>query len=352
MTTALMTIVILGFIILVHELGHFIAARRADILCHEFSMGFGPALYSWWGGETKFSIRLIPLGGYVLMAGEIPSGPEGEPDEDGPYPPAEPGRNFNDKSIAARMGVIAAGPVTNFIAAFVVFFVVLAAVGVPVPTVEIAAVAPDLAADQGGVQPGDRMLNIDGVEIHRWEDVVMTVRDRPDRKIQMTVERDGREVRLDLVVGRSPQEEDVGYIGIEPAVRDERLALIPALTGAASWTALMLVMLVDVFLRLFQGETANLLGVVGLGAEVGHAATLGLSSVLWMVATISASIGFFQLLPIPALDGSRLIFLAIEAIRGRPMDPEKEGIINFLGFAFLILLVLYVTFQDITRLFG
>ncbi|MFO8060209.1 MAG: M50 family metallopeptidase [Bacillota bacterium] len=351
MTTVFLTIIILGFIILVHELGHFIAARRAGILCHEFSIGFGPVLHSWWGGETRFSVRLIPLGGYVLMAGEVPSGPE-EDEDDAPYPPAEPGRSFPDKSVLTRMGVIAAGPATNFIAAFVVFFVVLALVGIPAPTVEIAAVAEGLAADRAGVLPGDRVLSIDGVDIERWDDVVMTVRERPNRQVTMTVERDEETVALEMVIGISPQEPGVGYIGIEPELRSERIPILPAVAEAASWTGLMLLMLLEVFLRLFQGETANLLGVVGLGAEVGRAATLGLASVLWMVATISASIGFFQLLPIPALDGSRLVFLIIEAIRGRPMDPEKEGMINFLGFAFLILLVLYVTFQDITRLFG
>lgn len=350
MTTAVMTIVILGFIILVHELGHFIAARRAGILCHEFAIGFGPVLYSWRDPETRFSVRLIPLGGYVLMAGEIPSGPEDEGES--PFPPAEPGRNFTDKPVLTRMGVIAAGPATNFVAAFAVFFVVLAGVGVPAPTVEIAAVMPDLAADRAGVRPGDQVLAIDGVDIETWDDVVMTVRERPDRQVQMLVQRDGRQVELELLVGRSPHEREAGYIGIEPQVRTERIPAVPAVAEAASWTGVVLIMLFEVFLRLFQGETANLLGVVGLGAEVGRAATLGAASVLWMVATISASIGFFQLLPIPALDGSRLIFLVIEGIRGRPMDPEREGMINFLGFAFLILLVLYVTFQDITRLLG
>lgn len=351
MSTVVITIIILGFIILVHELGHFVAARRADVMCHEFSIGFGPALYTWHSGETRFAIRVIPLGGYVIMAGEVVSpAEEGAEEEDAPWPPAEPGRNIGDKSVPTRMLVFAAGSLTNFLAAIVVFFIVFAAVGIPQVSVVLEEVEPGYPAAEAGLRSGDRILSIDGVQIQTWQDVVETVQDRPNREVVIVVQRDGRQVDLLVNVGTSPEEEDIGYIGVLPRVIPVRTPIPRALTQAVTWTLTTIVMLAQVFIRMLGGETGNLLGVVGLGAEVGRAAELGLANVLWMVGAISASVGFFQLLPIPSLDGSRLLFLLIEAVRGRPMDPEREGLINMIGFAFLVLLIIYVTFQDITRL--
>jgi len=347
--TILMTILVLSFIILVHELGHFIAARRAGILCHEFSIGFGPALYSWDDGETHFFVRSIPLGGYVLMAGEVAS-PAEEGNVQTPYPPAEPGRNLADKSALQRMTVFAAGPATNFLAAMVLFFVIFGVVGIPQPTSQIERVEAGYPAEEAGIEVGDRIAAINGVQTETWEDVVREIRGRPGEETTITVERDGQRQEVSVEIGYSPHEEGIGYIGIQPTSHPVRQSLPAAAIEAVAWTAMVFVMLVEVFINLLGGETEALLGIVGVGAEVGRAAEMGLANVLWTTASISASIGFFQLLPIPALDGSKLLFLLVEVIRGRPLDPRKEGLINFIGFAFLILLVIYITFQDIARL--
>ncbi len=347
--TILMTIVILSFIIVVHELGHFIAARRVGILCHEFSVGFGPALYSWSDGETEFFLRAIPLGGYVLMAGEVAS-PAEEGDRELPYPPAEPGRNLNDKSPLQRMAVFISGPLTNFVAAMAIFFVIFGVVGIPFPTAEIERIESGYAAEEAGIRPGDRIVAINGGETESWDDIVEEIRARPGEEATITVERDGEQRDVAVNVGYSPHEEGIGYIGIQPATSPVRQSIPAAAFEAVAWTGMMFVMLVEVFVNLLGGQTDALLGVVGVGAEVGRAAEMGLANVLWATASISASIGFFQLLPIPALDGSKLLFLLVEVIRGRPLDPEKEGLLNFIGFAFLILLVIYITFQDIARL--
>jgi len=210
-----------------------------------------------------------------------------------------------------------------------------------------------LPAEQAGLQQGDDIVAIDGQEVHAWEDIAgMIAESEPGEQIHVQYERVDRVEETTVNITESPHEEGVGYVGLQPTTQPDRQPLLQAAGEAIAWTGIVIVMLAEVFIDLLGGQTEALLGVVGVGAEVGRAAEMGLANVLWTVAAISSSIGFFQLLPIPALDGSRILFLLVEKIRGEPIDPEKEGLINFLGFAFLIALVIYVTFQDISRLIG
>ncbi len=336
----------LGVLVLVHELGHFLVARRAGVLCHEFSIGFGPKLYSWKPGETQFSLRAIPLGGYVLMAGEIPG-------ESGKELMAEPGRNLNEKSVWTRMSIAAAGSFTNFLLAIVLFFIIFSLLGIPTPTLVLDHVEPGLPADQAGLEAGDRVIALNGEPVESWMEVVFTVRDHLETPVIFTVERNNQIIENEVVPQADP---DQGHpqVGIASQVETIREPVLTALWEAIKWTGEVLVLLVVTLTRMITGREGadQLIGVVGMGAEVGRAAQMGLANVLALAGSISASLGFINLLPIPALDGSRLVYLVIERISGKPLDPEKEGLINLIGFVLLILLAIYVTFQDITRLTG
>ncbi len=352
MTTFVMPIIVLGMLILLHELGHFLVARSAGILCREFSIGFGPSIYTWESGETDFSLRLIPLGGYVLMAGEMGFDEE-EDEEDSPFRPAEPGRNFTDKSVLTRMGVISAGPITNLLTALVLFFVIYSIVGIPVPTLQIGEIEPGYPAQEAGFQRGDEIVMIEGQSVDEWGDVVEIVQINPHQQLTFTVQRNQQHIDIDVVPREHPERE-YGYIGMAPQTQSKRQPVGMAFANAFHWTGQVIFLLGATLWQMITGATGTdqLMGVVGMGAEIGRAAEMGLANLLSLTGSISASLGFLNLLPIPALDGSKLIFLGYEGITGHGIDPDKESFINMIGFALLIGLFLYVTFQDVMRLTG
>ena len=350
MVTALLTIVLLGILILVHEAGHFLVARRVGVLCHEFAIGFGPKIYSWEGGETTFSLRAIPLGGYVLMAGENASALEGEVPAE-----SEVGRRLGDQSVGARAAIMAAGPLTNIVLAAVLFFTIYAAVGVPFPSLTVAEVQPEYPAAAAGIQEGDRIVGLNGEPVEEWADVVRRVRENPGNPMTFALVRNGRELNVEVVPEiRSEDGEAIGFAGIGAELDTIRLSPGTALVQALSWTFMVIVLLGRTLMEIVVGTTGSdqLMGVVGMGVEVGRATQMGLASLLSLMGSISASIGFINLLPIPVLDGSRLVLLGVEAISGKTLDPEKESLINLVGVALLILLALYVTVQDILRITG
>ncbi len=350
MLTVIITVLMLGLLILVHEAGHFLVARHNGVLCHEFSIGFGPLLHSWEGDETTYSLRAIPLGGYVLMAGETASALEGEP------PPGEEvGRRMNDKSLGTRAAIMVAGPLTNIVVAVLVFFLIYAAVGVPYPSLIVNEVQEGYPAASSGIEVGDRIVAAGGEPVEEWMDVVTVVREHPGDTLTFTVEREGSTREFQLTPAETEEAgETIGYAGIGSETEHVRFPITTSLLQALSWTFTVIVLLGRTIGEIIVGTTGTdqLMGVVGIGAEVGRAAQMGLASVLALAGSISASVGFINLLPLPVLDGGRLLLLGVEAVSGNKLDPQKESLINLVGVALLILLALYVTVQDILRLTG
>ncbi len=351
MVTILLTIVVLGIIILVHEAGHFLMARRAGILCHEFSIGFGPEIASWGSGETKFALRAIPLGGYVLMAGETPSALEGEESVD-----AVPvGRRMTDQTPGVRAKVMAAGSVTNIVLAIIIFFTIYAIVGVPFPTLTIAEVQEGLPGAEAGLAVGDRIIAVDGEPVDEWMEVVESVRASPGEAVRFQVERDDTVEEITVIPEATPEGEgSIGFAGIGSETTNRRFPVWIALAEAVAWTGMVIVILARTLGEMVLGTTGTdqLMGIVGIGSEVGRATQMGLASLLSLVGSISASVGLINLLPLPVLDGGRLVLLGVEAVSGKTLDPEQESWINLIGVALLILLALYVTVQDILRITG
>lgn len=343
MQTLLLTVVVFGVLIFIHELGHFLAARRAGVRVHEFALGFGPRLLGWRRGHTQYSVRALPLGGFVRMAGMHP----GEEDL-AEVPPAE---RFLHKPVGARAAIIFAGPAMNLALAALLFTILFGWVGVPEFRLVVAEVLPGSPAEQAGLRPGDRLLAVDGDPLAEWPELVQRVQSSPGRPLRLTVERAGQRLELTVTPRPHPSDPRRGVIGVRPEIVQVRRPALAAVRDGLAWTARVTVGFVDALVRLARGQGGSeVIGPVGIGQQLGEAAQAGWAQLLFFAAVLSANLALVNLLPIPALDGSRLLFLAVEAVRGRPLDPEKEHVIHLIGFALLLLLGIVITYRDILRL--
>ncbi|MBT9172661.1 MAG: Regulator of sigma-W protease RasP [Syntrophomonadaceae bacterium] len=337
MLTFVSWVVVFGMLILVHELGHFWAARRAGIGVTEFAIGFGPRLFGWQAGETNYSLRLFPLGGFVRLVGENPE----ESMLEG---------SFQSKPVWQRFAVIAAGPLMNFLLAVLLFTLIyFAFVGIPVyQSTVIGDVLPGGRAEAVGLQNGDRLLNIAGQNVADWHDLVRVINAHPEQEITIVFQRNDHRQNVQVVPRRDPQT-GLGLIGISPQTR--LFAFLPSLQQGLTHTFGFLDLITGSILQMVTGRVPpDLVGPVGIIQIVGEVARTGIVNLLFLSAIISINLGLLNILPIPALDGSKLIFLLVEALRGRPVDPRKESFIHFVGFALLILLMIIVTYHDLLRL--
>lgn len=333
-------LIVLGFLIFVHELGHFVVAKLSGMAVDEFSLGFGPAIISKQWGETRYSLRLLPLGGYNKIAGM-------EPNDDRPD-------GFDKKPLTARIGVILAGSLSNFLIAALLFIFTLSFIGQATPSNAnmIGEVLRNSPAEQIGLQAGDRIVQIDGVRTAAWDDVASAIHVKGQQQITVTVERN-KQLQDFKVVPRYDQDLKISQIGISPAIVWERQGFLPAvnvgLKSAIDFARLIIVSLY----QLITGQVAmqNLSGPVGVMQQIGDSAHSGLGTLLMFTGMLGINLAILNLLPFPALDGSRIIFLLLEGMRGKPLNPEKEGMIHLVGFALLMGLVLLITYNDIMRLF-
>lgn len=327
-----------GLMILAHEFGHFIVAKRAGILVHTFAIGFRPTLFKWRRGETQYELNVLPLGGYVRM--------EGEDFEDG----AKSG-SFRSKSLCQRIAVIAAGPAMNLVLAVVLLAVGASAYGVPQGvTNEIVEIRPGWPAAEAGLRPRDRIVAIDGVRVEDGQQMVRTIHRSAGKPLVLDVRR-GTEIFQVRVTPRLEPRMNVGATGVTPGVQRARYDPIAAIGWGVQQSARYVSDIFTGLARVFRAGRMldDLSGPVGAVRVLSDAARAGLDSYLFMTAFLSVMIGIFNLLPIPALDGGRLMFLFVEAIRRRVVDPRREGYIHVIGFALLITLILVLTFRDLTR---
>ncbi len=334
MQTFIASILIFGLLILVHELGHFFVARLTGIRVLELAIGFGPKLVGWTKNGTDYSLRIVPLGGFCRMLGESPEEAT-EPD------------SFPRQSIPKRAATLFAGSAMNLVLALVLFFIIFFfIVGVPdTDTSTIGYIIDDSPAEEAGLEAGDRITAIDGNPISTWNEVLTSISAKPEQEIFLTVERDGSVTELAVTTELAPQVEgNRGVIGIGPKI--DMYSFFPSLVVSFERFG-------DILTALYQvvsGQAPlDVAGPVGIVHTIGEVAQTGFVNLLVLTALISINLGIINLLPIPALDGGRMLFLLIEAVRGRPIEPEKEGLIHFIGFAMLIALILLVTYQDILR---
>lgn len=332
MITAIAAIFVFLMVILFHEFGHFIAAKSVGIKVNEFSIGMGPKIFQRQKGETKYSVRVLPIGGFVSMEGE---------DEDSQDP-----RSFNRAKPWARIITVAAGAIMNFVLAVIVLIIVSYNIGIPTTTVlDTIENSPE---ERVGILSGDIIKSINGVEVDDWNSIVDRVgNSNPEDEMVVRVIRDGE--TLDFTLKPTVSEEDNRVIiGIMPKYEK---SISAAIAGGLSETSHMFQIMFNFIKMIFRGQvkTGDLTGPVGVIYTIGEAAKYGLINLLYLMGFISVNLGVFNLFPLPALDGSRIVFILIELIRGKPINPEKEGYVHFIGFILLMLLMIVVTYTDINR---
>lgn len=337
-------ILLFSFIIIFHELGHFLLAKKNGVRVDEFSLGLGPTLFGKKIGETKFSIKLLPFGGACMM---------GEDDADD-----QSEGSFNSKSVWARMSVIVAGPVFNLILGFIFCFIMLMATGYRSP--EIMGVMDGSSAQEEGLKKGDIITEINGRNVHIWDDVSLyTLTHSDEQPYEVEYKRDGKKYTAELEMrplgedGRELLGVTSGQI-VKPGIFKSMEYSIYKMKYWINYTFDSLRMLVTG--RAGVEDLSGPVGIVSFVDDVYQAAApAGILAVILSLMNfgilLTTNLGIMNLLPIPALDGGRLVFLIIEAVRKKRVPPEKEGMVHFAGFALLMALMIFVMFNDIMKLF-
>ena len=418
METAIAFIIIFGSIVFFHELGHFIFAKKAGIMVREFAIGFGPKIFGMTKGETLYTIRLLPLGGYVRMAGEDLDSIELQPgyrlgvrlnenneidqivlNQNKQFPDmlfleversdlmkemyiegydeeerlvryqvarkaviienntetfiAPYDRQFGSKTVGQRSMAIFAGPLFNFILAFFIFLALGLLQGIPTNEPIITTVADNSPAALAGMKDGDLVKEIDGMPITEWEELSLAVRDSANEPMTFVIDRDGTKEEL-IVTPKEVATEagKVAQIGVQyksPLEKNPIGAIVFGAEQTYDWTKRIFTILGTLVTGSFSID--DLSGPVGIYKATETVAQLGVYNLMYWAAILSINLGIMNLLPLPALDGGRLLFFLFEAIRGKPVDKQKEGMVHFVGIMLLMVLMVVVTWNDIQRFF-
>lgn len=340
--TVLITILVFGVIIFIHELGHFIAAKASRIKVHEFALGMGPTLFHFTKGETKYALRLFPIGGFVSMEGE---------DEE-----SEDENAFGKKPVWKRMIVVVAGACMNILLGFLILVCTTAGME-KIPTKVIENFRGESSAvEQSGLKPGDEILKINGRSMFIEQDIAFSIQQDTDKKVEMLVRRDGKkvtlndvDVRMVKVKSKTGEEREVFPFYVKSESKTVRNVLEYAAKDTAYVARVVWLSLLDLFKG--KAKVTDLSGPIGVGQVIGQARMMSMETLFTMIAFITINIGVFNLLPIPALDGARLIFLLIEAVRRKPVNPKYEGYIHAAGLILMLLLMAFVAVNDVLRFF-
>jgi regulator of sigma E protease len=418
METAIAFIIIFGAIVFFHEFGHFLFAKKAGIMVREFAIGMGPKIFAMTKGETLYTIRLLPIGGYVRMAGEDLDSIELQPgfrlgirlndaneidqivlnqnkqfpdmlfleveksdlmkemyiegyneeerlvrykvarnaviNENGKETFIAPyDRQFGSKTVGQRSMAIFAGPLFNFILSFFIFVALGLLQGIPTYEPVITTVVPESPAEQAGMQDGDLVTTINGVTITSWKELSEEVRESPNEAMNFTVERNGESLDLNITPNEVVAEKvKVGQIGVTYTSPMEKNP-VKAVAYGAEQTYNTTLLIFTALGNLINGQFSidDLSGPVGIYKVTEDVAESGVYNLVYWAALLSINLGIMNLLPLPALDGGRLLFFLFEAIRGKPVDKQKEGMIHFVGIMLLMVLMVVVTWNDIQRFF-
>ncbi|MFD1037951.1 RIP metalloprotease RseP [Virgibacillus byunsanensis] len=418
MNTVIAFIFMFGLLVFIHEFGHLIFAKRAGMLAREFAIGFGPKIFSFTKNETVYTIRLLPIGGYVRVAGEDPEIIELKPghhiglefndkgkvnkiivnnkskhpnarvievehsdldhdlriqgyeidEEDqrlsfdvdpkamfvmderetqiAPYD-----RQFASKSVGKRGMQLFAGPMMNFLLAIFIFIILGLVQGVPAERALVDGIQPNSPAEEAGLQANDEIIQIEGNSISTWDEFTTIVQDSPGEELSITIQRNGETETLSVIPKEiETQGVTIGQVGVQRAF-EKSYAKTFQYGFVQTFDTTKLILTNLGMLVTGQVSIEMLSGPVGIYDATDQVVQTGFMNFLMWTAILSINLGIINLVPLPALDGGRLLFVGLEAIRGKPIDPQKEGIVHFVGFALLMLLMIVVTWNDIQRLF-
>lgn len=345
-------ILILGVVIFVHELGHFVLAKRAGAKVEEFGFGFPPRLFSIKKGETIYSINLIPLGGFVKIFGEA-----GE-EENNP-------KSFANKSLWTKAKIISAGVIMNFLLA-IILLIIGNSIGIPTVVdggadhvrdlkIQIISVSKGSPAEEADLRIGDEILNVDGKEVEEIKEVQDYIKAKAGSETMLVIKRGDTELKKKVIPRLSPPEGEgvlgVGLVKTGIISYPFYKSIWKGIESAFYITFAIVVAFFNLIknLIIYRTVTAELSGPVGIAVMTGQVAEMGLVYLLQFTAILNINLAIINILPFPALDGGRLLFLAIARLKGKPVSKKIENIIHTIGFALLILLMLWVTFKDIVR---
>jgi regulator of sigma E protease len=346
----LSAIVLLGIIIFIHELGHFLFAKLMGVRVLKFSLGFGPKLIGKQYGDTEYRISAIPLGGYVKMLGETP----GDELSDAEKPFA-----YNNQDVWKRFMIVCSGPLFNILFAVIIFFAVFVK-GFPVLIPEVGSVMPDTPAQNAGLKEGDRITKIDGVPVNQWEEMTEIIHRNPGKTLNLEIKRDTGLLEIAITPERKivpdvfGQGKEVGLIGIKPSGETfiKNTPVIQALTDSVVRTGEMCVLTVVSIVKLIQRvipmDTVG--GPILIVQMAGEQASRGVLNFFVFMAIININLGVLNLLPIPILDGGHLVFLGIEALRKKPLSEKVVATSQKIGLALLLTLMAVVIYNDVMRL--
>ncbi len=340
--TVAAAVFVFGLLVLVHEFGHFITAKLTGMRVDEFAIGFGPKLVSFKRGETVYSIRAIPLGGFNDIAGMDPA--ENTAGE----------RGYCEKPVLSRMIVILAGSMMNFVLPVVLFFGIFSTIGIPTHAKDpvLAAITENSPAQSAGLLAGDKILSIDGKKIDTWDDFTGYMKSvEPEQKIVLQYERNGVTEETSLVPEYSEKQQKA-LIGVQSKIDYVPQSLADSARLAATRTGEILTMMVLMIAEIFKAPAqADLAGPIGIAQMAGQVAESGFVPLLNFAALLSLNLGIVNLLPVPALDGGHFVGLVLEAVRGKPLGTKATMYTQRLGIGLLLALTLFATKNDIVRVF-
>lgn len=348
--TFLLAVILLGIIIFVHELGHFLFAKLLGVRVLKFSLGFGPKLVGRKYGDTEYLISSIPLGGYVKMLGEEHA--EELKEEEKPFA-------YNYQPVWKRFTIVFCGPLFNMIFAIVIFFFVFLN-GFPILLPEVGEVLNNSPAALSGLAKGDRVIEIEGVTVNQWDEMTTVIYKNPGKPLRFKIKRDSDTLNMSIIPEKKSiknifgEEKEIGLIGIKPSgssfIKKEGIVGAAENSIIRTWdiSVLTVVSLVKLIQRVIPADTIG--GPILILQMAGEQASRGFLSFFLFMAIININLGILNLLPIPILDGGHILFLGIEAIRRKPLNEKIIAIAQRIGLAIILTLMVFALYNDIIRL--
>lgn len=351
MVGLLIFLFIFGLLIIVHEFGHFIMSKRIGVRVEKFSVGLGGELFKKKKGDTEYCVSAIPLGGFVKLAGDSLEEYTGKPDE---YLAQPPGKRF---------WIIFFGPLLNYLLAFAVFWLIFFT-GFPVLTTKIGKVLDDYGAKEAGLEAGDKIIAVDGKGVEFFEDLQKIIQEKNESQtVELLVRRNQTEFKREVKIKQKDIQDQlgkkysIGLIGIAPS--DDlvivRHGILESFTLGAKRTWDMTVLTYKGLWSMLTGKLSireSMTGPLGIYFITSKAASRGVAAVLHLVAVLSLSLAIFNLLPLPILDGGHILFLGLEKIRGKALSIKAERVITRFGVSLIVFLAVFISYNDIVRLFG
>lgn len=358
-TTALFFLLVLTVLVFVHELGHYLVARRNGVRIEVFSIGFGPELFGWTDrAGTRWKFSAVPLGGYVKMFGD--ADPASTPGAAVPgMTAAERSVSFHHKRLGQRAAIVAAGPIANFLFAVVALAVLFATAGQSFTPPDVGGVQPGSAAERAGLQPGDLIVSINGSGIQRFEEIRQMVSIMPGEALEIVVERDGRTLSLAAtpdvreLTDRFGNVQRIGQLGImRGGAETRRHDPLTAVWQAGREVAGMISGTFVALGQMIEGSrgTEELGGPLRIAQMSGEVAQVGWYPLITFMAFLSVNLGLINLFPVPLLDGGHLLFYALEGLRGRPLGPKAQEYGFRIGLALVLTLMVFTTWNDLVHL--